>query len=166
MKNKFKMIGIIFMVMVIGLFAACGDNGNGGRDDPLSSITITGLGDYNSCEIAIGLFSNVSQLGNDTPVAFGYCEIDSSSEKFTLYDDEYHEFTKAGSYYVWLNIYKEVGDEVYDPDDYFMYTNGETLQDLEIEGLQDASKLPKCSLSGDASIALSKFADVTAFMEM
>ncbi len=146
-----KKICFVLLVVLIGTFIGCDNpSSGGGNDDPISSLTITGLGDYNGCELVIMLIAFTGTEGELIAGADGGIIQDGKITYTELYTDNTEDelFTTPGSYGINLNIW--------DSDDNigsFMYTNGKSMAQL-----QSVNEI-KCHLSGDTTIALNKFVD-------
>jgi hypothetical protein len=151
MKNMYKVwnmpvLGIIFIAMMIGFVMMGCTNPAGGDDkDPISSVTITGLDEFDGDDFDIYIY-NAS--GNEVAGNNDGDSVVDGSITFALYGD-FDDFARAGSYII----------ELYNCDSYetFYYTNGQTFEQLGIDGEED---FPTYSLSGDATIAFSQFQPV------
>jgi hypothetical protein len=144
-RNVWTIMAIIlaFAVAVTGCDQGGGD---GGGDDSTKSITITGLSGR-SGDV------NVAVLTTDGyPVAMGMGTISGGSVTVPLLDaDNYDAWTGSGSFII--SLWFDSGT----PDGY-LYTDGKTMVQLGINNSEDASKLPKYSITSAVStIPFSKF---------
>jgi hypothetical protein len=128
MKNKIKVFGIIFMVMIIGAFSGCEI-----LSDAPPIITITGVGSAIDSTDSVILY--VADSGSDFLIQhytnIGGAEFDGDSITFNITSD-----IDSGSYCRYLII-----NERYD----YFYTNGDSFAELGINLPPDStiSKLPK-----------------------
>ncbi len=148
MKNFVKFFGMIALIAVIGFALVGCDTGNGGGGGSITSVTITGIpSEYNGDDFDIFIFNALpgySVASDEEEDA-----VENGSITFKLTDNDYNDFTKVGSYAIRLDNYDDNSE--------FWYTDGKTLAELGIASEADANKMPRYSLSGNASIAFNKF---------
>jgi hypothetical protein len=151
MEKKKLWVGMLAVALVFGMtVVGCGDKG--GDTDP-HKITITGLGGKTG-DGTILLYSYLSADARGV-VAGGQGTISGGSLTASLQGLGGGAWAGSGQHHILVEI----------EDEYYAYTNGQTLDQLGISSENDFyTKMPKYNITGSTTtIGIDKFLDVTDF---
>jgi len=116
-----------------------------------TELTISGLEEFNDSNAEVYLIDDWDK--ENGTVAYGDGTISSGSITFRLMNASFEGWTESGPYWIRLEI--ESGEK---GETTFYYTNGQTLEALEIESYEDLDKLPQYTFNGtNKSIAIGQF---------